>query len=317
MKNSNLTHPKFGIMQREDLIKKLEQKYIEQEQPMDAYLEGLLHAKAINYWDYIQVDALFSLQKTRTDFPDEMIFLMYHQVTELLLKLVTHELEQATAEEGVTGALLLEKIKRAKRYTEVAQMSFDVMREGMDPEQYNKFRHSLTPASGFQSATFREIEFYCTDLWNLVMNRKKEELKGSSDHDEVFKWIYWQMAGLDHKTGKKSLTLRQFEEKYMKTFRKLASRYQKRNLWQQYLALPEDEKTPELIATMKEFDQVFNVKWPLVHLRTAEHYLEHGKEVKAATGGSDWKKYLHPSYQRRMFFPDLLSEQELENWGKD
>ena len=88
-------------------------------------------------------------------------------------------------------------------------------------------------------------------------------------------------------------------------------------MWQQYLALPEDEKTPELIATMKEFDQVFNVKWPLVHLRTAEHYLEHGKEVKAATGGSDWKKYLHPSYQRRMFFPDLLSEQELENWGKD
>ena len=63
MKNSNLTHPKFGIMQREDLIKKLEQKYIEQEQPMDAYLEGLLHAKAINYWDYIQVDALFQLAK--------------------------------------------------------------------------------------------------------------------------------------------------------------------------------------------------------------------------------------------------------------
>ncbi len=68
---------------------------------------------------------------------------------------------------------------------------------------------------------------------------------------------------------------------------------------------------------MKEFDHVFNVKWPLVHLRTAEHYLEHGKEVKAATGGSEWKKYLHPSYQRRMFFPELLTEQELENWGKD
>jgi tryptophan 2,3-dioxygenase len=275
-------------MNKEELIIKLEEKYAAEGQPIEAYLEGLLHAKAINYWDYIQVDALFSLQKPRTNFPDEVIFLMYHQVTELLLKLVTHELEQATAEEGITGPILLEKITRAKRYTEVAQMSFDVMREGMDPEQYGQFRHTLTPASGFQSATFREIEFYCTDMWNLVMNRKKEELKGSGD-----------------------------QEKYMKTFRKLANRYQKRNLWQQYLALPEVEKTSELIAIMKEFDHVFNVKWPLVHLRTAEHYLEHGKEVKAATGGSEWKKYLHPSYQRRMFFPELLTEQELENWGKD
>jgi len=304
-------------MNKEELIIKLEEKYAAEGQPIEAYLEGLLHAKAINYWDYIQVDALFSLQKPRTNFPDEVIFLMYHQVTELLLKLVTHELEQATAEEGVTGPILLEKITRAKRYTEVAQMSFDVMREGMDPEQYGQFRHTLTPASGFQSATFREIEFYCTDMWNLVMNRKKEELKGSGDQEEMFKWIYWQMAGVDHKTGKKSLTLRQFEEKYMKTFRKLANRYQKRNLWQQYLALPEAEKTSELMSMMKEFDHVFNVKWPLVHLRTAEHYLEHGKEVKAATGGSEWKKYLHPSYQRRMFFPELLTEQELENWGKD
>lgn len=304
-------------MQKEELYKKLEEKYREQEQPIEAYLEGLLHAKPINYWDYIQVDALFGLQNPRTDFPDEVIFIMYHQVTELLLKLVTHELEQATAGGGVSGAVLTEKIKRAKRYTEVAQMSFDVMREGMEPEQYNQFRHTLTPASGFQSATFREIEFYCTDMWNLVMNRKKEELKGSQDIEELFKWIYWQMAGTDHRTGKKSLTLRQFEEKYLDAFKKLAIKYQKRNLWQQYIALPEEEKTEELKSTMKEFDQVFNVKWPLVHLRTAEHYLEHGKEVKAATGGSEWKKYLHPSYQRRMFFPELLTQEELENWGKD
>jgi len=304
-------------MTRDEILGKIEEKYKQQEQPMDTYLQGLLHAKAINYWDYIQVDALFSLQKTRTDFPDEVIFLMYHQVTELLLKLVTHELEQATVAEGMTGAILFEKIKRAQRYTEVAQMSFDVMREGMDPEQYNQFRHTLTPASGFQSATFREIEFFCTDLWNLVYAHKKDEMKGSQDIDELFNWIYWQAAGIDRKTGKKSLTLQQFEEKYLVGFKKLATTYQTRNLWQQFVALPEEEKTDELIALLKDFDQTFNVKWPLVHLRTAEHYLEHGQEVKAATGGSDWKKYLHPQYQRRMFFPELLSDEELKNWGKD
>jgi tryptophan 2,3-dioxygenase len=303
-------------MTRDEILEKIEEKYKQQEQPMDAYLQGLLHAKSINYWDYIQVDALFSLQKTRTDFPDEVTFLMYHQVTELLLKLVTHELEQATMAEGITGAVLLEKLKRAQRYTEVAQMSFDVMREGMDPKQYDQFRHTLTPASGFQSATFREIEFFCTDLWNLVYSHKKEEMKGSQNIDELFNWIYWQAAGIDRKTGKKSLTLQQFEEKYLVGFKKLATTYQTRNLWQQFVSLPEEEKTEELIALMKDFDQTFNVRWPLVHLRTAEHYLEHGQEVKAATGGSDWKKYLHPKFPRRMFFPELLSQEELDNWGE-
>lgn len=303
-------------MTRDEILEKIEEKYKQQKQPMDAYLQGLLHAKSINYWDYIQVDALFSLQKTRTDFPDEVTFLMYHQVTELLLKLVTHELEQATVAEGITGAVLLEKLKRAQRYTEVAQMSFDVMREGMDPKQYDQFRHTLTPASGFQSATFREIEFFCTDLWNLVYSHKKEEMKGSQNIDELFNWIYWQAAGIDRKTGKKSLTLQQFEEKYLVGFKKLATTYQTRNLWQQFVSLPEEEKTEELIALMKDFDQTFNVRWPLVHLRTAEHYLEHGQEVKAATGGSDWKKYLHPKFQRRMFFPELLSQEELDNWGE-
>ena len=303
-------------MTRDEILEKIGEKYKQQEQPMDSYLQGLLHAKPINYWDYIQVDTLFSLQKTRTDFPDEVTFLMYHQVTELLLKLVTHELEQATMAEGVTGAVLLEKIKRAQRYTEVAQMSFDVMREGMDPKQYDQFRHTLTPASGFQSATFREIEFFCTDLWNLVYSHKKEEMKGSQNIDELFNWIYWQAVGIDRKTGKKSLTLQQFEEKYLVNFKKLATTYQTRNLWQQFVSLPQEEKTEELIALMKDFDQTFNVRWPLVHLRTAEHYLEHGQEVKAATGGSDWKKYLHPKFQRRMFFPELLSQEELDNWGE-
>ena len=195
-------------------------------------------------------------------------------------------------------------------------MSFDVMREGMDPKQYDQFRHTLTPASGFQSATFREIEFFCTDLWNLVYSHKKEEMKGSQNIDELFNWIYWQAVGIDRKTGKKSLTLQQFEEKYLVNFKKLATTYQTRNLWQQFVSLPQEEKTEELIALMKDFDQTFNVRWPLVHLRTAEHYLEHGQEVKAATGGSDWKKYLHPKFQRRMFFPELLSQEELDNWGE-
>ena len=36
-----------------------------------------------------------------------------------------------------------------------------------------------------------------------------------------------------------------------------------------------------------------------------------------ATGGSDWRKYMHPKHQKRIFFPELWSKDEIENWGKE
>ena len=38
------------------------------------------------------------------------------------------------------------------------------------------------------------------------------------------------------------------------------------------------------------------------------------EEAVEATGGSDWKKYMHPKYQRRIFYPKLWSKEELDNW---
>ena len=53
------------------------------------------------------------------------------------------------------------------------------------------------------------------------------------------------------------------------------------------------------------------------HYRTAEKYLESTGKTEAATGGSPWKKYMHPKYQKRIFFPQLWSQEEIENWGHD
>ena len=47
------------------------------------------------------------------------------------------------------------------------------------------------------------------------------------------------------------------------------------------------------------------------------HYIESGIGDGEATGGSDWKKYMHPKYQKRIFFPDLWTETELESWGNN
>ena len=72
----------------------------------------------------------------------------------------------------------------------------------------------------------------------------------------------------------------------------------------------------ELQEKLKQFDHFYNVAWPLVHLDTANYYLNSKGENKTATGGSEWKKYLHPKYQQRKFFPELWSEEEIANWGE-
>ena len=67
---------------------------------------------------------------------------------------------------------------------------------------------------------------------------------------------------------------------------------------------------------MREFDCLYNIKWPQVHLNTAKQYLDKKGENQAATGGSEWKKYLHPKFQQRKFFPELWTEHEISEWGK-
>jgi tryptophan 2,3-dioxygenase len=297
-----------------ELLSELSEKYEMLGESADTYLRGLLHAKPINYWDYIEVDTLLSLQKPRTDFKDEAIFIMYHQVTELVQKMMLHEIRQL-AFEPYHEQTWLDKFNRLNRYTHMLITSFDVMKYGMNYDDYNTFRHTLTPASGFQSAQFRFIEIYCTRLQNLVNTAGKERLPEHPSIEDYFENIYWKDAGMDRKTGKKSLTLRQFEEKYLHQFYALASKVQGKTLEEQVLSL---ECLPEnLRQRLKEFDHLYNVAWPMVHLETAQHYLNKKGENKAATGGSEWKKYLHPKYQQRRFFPTLWTATEIQTWGSD
>ncbi len=297
----------------ENIIKQIEDKYKALGQNPETYLKGLLHAKPMNYWEYVQVDALLNLQNTRTDFSDELIFIIYHQVTELLLKLVKHEIGQIIFSDDINSDLFLEKIERSNRYTEILNSSFGVMSKGMNYEDYNKFRLSLAPASGFQSVQFREVEIYTTDIINLVKTEFKEK---ATSIEKSFEYLYWLDAGLDRRTGNKSLTLLQFEEKYLQHLINTAEKCKKINLAQKFSKINNTDKNYEALKNaLRKFDYLFNIRWPLTHLETAESYLIEKGIKRDATGMSDWQKYLHPSYQRRIFFPNLWSEEELKNWG--
>tara|TARA_R110000868_G_scaffold390637_1_gene660358 strand:+ start:1204 stop:2121 length:918 start_codon:yes stop_codon:yes gene_type:complete len=294
----------------------LKQKYESLNQDVETHLEGLLHSKPINYWDYVQTDALLSLQVQRTVFPDEMVFIMYHQINELLFKMILGEIEQVAKNDTIDAVFFTSKLMRISRYFDMLTSSFTIMKDGMDVAQYNKFRTTLTPASGFQSAQYRKIEFSSTELINLIDNRFRDTIDRNSSYENAFEHLYWQAAGKDYKTGKKTYTLSAFEARYKEEFIRFTKFYQKNNLWSKFKSLPkENQKDKDLVKAMRHYDYTVNIKWVMAHYKTANHYLNIGGKTAEATGGSEWVKYMHPKYQKRIFFPDLWTEKEIADWG--
>ncbi|RBW59320.1 tryptophan 2,3-dioxygenase [Tenacibaculum sp. E3R01] len=304
-------------MSKDDILKALEEKYEKLGVPLNTILEGLLHSTPITYWDYIQTDALLGLQIPRTTEKDEMVFIMYHQVNELLFKMILWEIDQISLSKKVITAEKFSKhLMRVSRYFDMLCSSFSVMGEGMDVDQYLKFRNTLAPASGFQSAQYRKIEFASTELINLIDVRYRDTIDRDSSFKNAFEHLYWQAAGKNHQTGEKTILIKLFEKKYMGEFIEFMEDYNDCNLSKKFKELPEDvQKNEELVKAMRHYDYTVNVKWVMAHYNAAGKYLGGGEKDLEATGGSNWRKYMHPKYQRRIFFPYLWSEEELKNWG--
>lgn len=300
------------------LLNQLRNKYTKSGQDINAYLEGLLHANYLNYWDYVEVDTLLTLQKPRTPIKDEVIFIIYHQITELYFRLTLHEMEQiAEQSENIDPDFFASRVKRMNSYFRNLTHSFEIMVDGMDHKQFLQYRMSLLPASGFQSAQYRMIEICATDLIHLVDKDHRNKITFNASIEEQFEHIYWKAGATELATGKKTLTLTQFEDKYSKTLIELAQNYVTKNLWTTYKKLPPDaENHAELRQQLRQFDLNVNVNWPLQHYKSAVRYLHKNPEDIAATGGTNWQKYLPPRFQKRIFYPELWSNLEIEEWGK-
>ncbi|AOR26568.1 tryptophan 2,3-dioxygenase [Formosa sp. Hel3_A1_48] len=301
-----------------NLIQSLEDKYSAINQDKNVYLEGLLHSKTINYWDYIHTDALLNLQIQRTTLPDEMVFIGYHQINELIFKMILWELQQLAEMPVLNVDIFTDKLMRVSRYFDMLTSSFAIMQDGMDLAQYNKFRHTLTPASGFQSAQYRKIEFASTELINLIDPRFRETIDRDTAFEHAFEHLYWQAAGKDFKTGKKSILLTNFETRYKEEFITFMKVYNTKNLWTRYKELSvDDQKNNTLVNAMRHYDYTVNITWVMAHFNAAKHYILASSGDGEATGGSNWQKYMHPKYQKRIFFPELWSAKEKDNWGHE
>lgn len=300
-----------------DRLHQLEEKYGAMGQDMKSYLDGLLYADYLTYWDYIHLDTLLSLQNPRTPVPDERIFILYHQITELYFRLILDAIGQLAQQDAVPSLDLFKRqLIRVNRYFKQLIDSFDIMVDGMDRDEFLRFRMSLLPASGFQSVQYRMIEIASTDLQQMVHTSKRELTSDVSDVKLLYSVLYWRSGATELASGKKTLTLRQFETKYSEELVRFSQQYQHCNLRQLWLKMPvADRQDPELVELMRTHDINANVRWALSHYRSAVRYLDAKPKEIEATGGTNWQKYLPPRFQRVVFFPEIWSEEEKENWG--
>jgi tryptophan 2,3-dioxygenase len=116
-------------------------------------------SRDMSYGDYLHLDELLGAQHLRSGAHDEMLFVIQHQVTELWMKLLLHELRAAIA--AVAADQLQRAFKMLARVSKIMEQmvhAWDVLAT-MTPPEYSTIRPSLASSSGFQSWQYRQIEF--------------------------------------------------------------------------------------------------------------------------------------------------------------
>lgn len=118
-------------------------------------------ATDLTYGTYLKIDELLSLQVPESEpaHHDELLFIIIHQAYELWFKLILHELEWSI--HYLDQGQVLRAQHYMKRVNEIMRLLVQQIHilETMTPVDFLEFRDRLNPASGFQSAQFREIEF--------------------------------------------------------------------------------------------------------------------------------------------------------------
>ncbi|HVR82526.1 MAG TPA: tryptophan 2,3-dioxygenase family protein [Luteimonas sp.] len=130
------------------------------QRPLEAGIHTDL-AGRMSYAGYLRLDRLLSAQQPLSQPPhhDELLFIVQHQVSELWMKLMIHELRAAIAHLQRDELGPCQKIfARCKSVLRQLTEMWSVL-ETLTPSEYMEFREILGPASGFQSLQYRTIEF--------------------------------------------------------------------------------------------------------------------------------------------------------------
>ena len=231
--------------------------------------------RRLSYSSYLHLPELLQLQGGLTEAHDELLFIVVHQVYELWFKVLIHELE------AVRSAIESDNLRAARHYLarvkviEALLVEQVEVLETMAPQDFLTFRSELAPASGFQSAQFREIEF----------------LSGLKDAGYI--------KALDGETDARArLQQRLDEPSLLDVFSALLNR-RGVTVGDLYRQGGRDPELLELAEALLDHDEGFRI-WRLRHVQMVERQIGD----KPGTGGSTGVRYLQSTLNKR-FFPEL------------
>lgn len=231
--------------------------------------------RRLSYGSYLRIAELLGLQARLTDAHDELLFIVVHQVYELWFKVLIQELE------AVRSAIEADDLRGARHFLarvkviEALLVEQVGVLETMAPQDFLTFRSELAPASGFQSAQFREIEF----LSGLKDAGYIKALESDAD-------------------GRARLQRRLTEPSLLDVFSALLER---RGVTVTDLYRQGDRHADllELAEALLDHDEGFRL-WRLRHVEMVERQIGD----KPGTGGSTGVRYLQSTLGKR-FFPEL------------
>ena len=252
----------------------------------------------MSYGDYLQIDRILTAQAPLSEAPDEMLFIIQHQTSELWMKLALHELSACRL--AISHDRLREAFKmlaRVSRIFEQLNNAWDVLRT-MTPSDYTTFRQSLGQSSGFQSWQYRLIE-YCLGNRNLAMLRPhahrpdllallNAELTRPTLYDEALRALARQGLPVP-----KDVLTRDLGQAWCHSDGVQA-------VWAQVYRAPDQHwEAYELAEKLMDLEDYFR-RWRFNHLTTVSRVIG----MKRGTGGTSGASYLARMLEVELF-PEL------------
>ncbi|MEN2768202.1 tryptophan 2,3-dioxygenase [Ornithinibacillus xuwenensis] len=252
----------------------------------------------MTYGDYLQLDSLLDSQKRLSDHHDEMLFIVIHQVSELWLKLMIHEIEAAT--NAIQNDEFQSAFKMLSRVSKIQSQiihGWDVL-STLTPAEYMEFRNYLGNASGFQSYQYRLVEFvlgYKTphivkiyEKDEALHHRLQEAFEAPGLYDVSIQALakngfFINQSILERDFSKKYEQDSTVEDAWLEVYKN------KDKYWDLY----------QLAEKLVDIEDWFQ-QWRFRHMKTVERIIGH----KTGTGGTSGVGYLKKVLDH-YFFPEL------------
>lgn len=254
--------------------------------------------KKMTYGDYLQLEKLLSSQKPLSTHHDEMCFVLIHQIKELWMRLILHELEAALG--WIEHDLFPQSFKALARVSSIQRQmihTWDVLTT-LTPTDYMQFRAVLGRSSGFQSQQYRLLEFYLGGKNRDFLKMYEPESADYAKLEEVL-----------HCPSIYDLTI----QKLAKAGFDIGVECLNRDWSNPYIAHPSVEEAWKIVY--EHTDRYWDLyqlaeklvdiedglgQWRFRHMKTVERIIG----MKKGTGGSAGVSYLKKVIEQR-FFPEL------------